>query len=204
MKTIQKEFKVFSFEELKPEIKDKVLEKFREQQNEIFWEFEFGYMLENFAEEVKEKLNLDVDIKELQFDFGRGGNFSMSGEDVMGMLKKKYNNLSDLDLPKNFGVYMNYLGGGMNSGLNKSEIGEDIIVLYDEDYYEEHPELEAEKMKRNLTKIKIIEDLEELQGLMENFVKNVFEVESDYYKDENVKDFIEANEYEFLENGEVF
>lgn len=193
MKTIQKEFKVFGFDELKPEIQNKVLDKFRETQEELF-EVDLSWL----CEEIAEKLNLNFEEKDFEYEmFSRSNHLSLASGDVLEALRQKYPELSDLDIPEKFGVYQNYLGGDMCSSLKNSEIDENAVILEEE-------QDENEDLRRNLIRIKIKEDLEKLQEILAEAYRGFYTYHAEVVSDEYVKDFIEANEYEFLENGEVF
>lgn len=199
MKTITKEFKVFEFKELSEEAKEKVLEKFREEEAEMFDLND--YLIPDLSDRIKEELNLNVDSDKFECEmFSRSNHLSLPVSEVLSALHNKYPELEDLDLPDKFGVYTNYLGGGLASNLMESEIGENSVVLEGDDEEQD----EGEDLRRNLLRIKIKEDLEKLQTIMGEAYKGFYEAYNETMSDENIIDLIENNEYQFLEGGEIF
>jgi len=70
------------------------------------------------APEELDSLNLGKAIYEIG---GRGGKFGFSGSAIAENL-----NISESDLPRNYGVYCNYLGGGIRGALIESGYNKEI------------------------------------------------------------------------------
>ena len=65
MQTITKEYKVFEFDELSDDVKQKVIEKYYDINVDFSDWYEF--VIDDFKEQIKEKYGLDFD-KEVYFD----------------------------------------------------------------------------------------------------------------------------------------
>lgn len=194
MKT--KEIKLYKFEELKPEIQEKVLDKFRERNEE---NFDVDFLIEDFIEVVKEELNLEIDKNTLNYSmFSRDNSFYIESGELLKVLRNKYNNLEDLDIPSIFGVYTNYLGGGLSSGLMRSEFNNDCAI-----FEEDEDKTEEDIFKEVIFSKNIYNDLNKLQDIMEQTYKGFYEEFNYVTTDECIKENIEANDYYFNEKGEI-
>ena len=80
-------------------------------------DFELEDIIENRLYELKthlKKEGFDVEIKDFKYEFfNRCESLGIDASTLYG---------DDVDLPDNFGVYRGYAGGGMHSGLHRSEI----------------------------------------------------------------------------------
>lgn len=189
MRTIQKN--IYNFKELNKDIQEKVLDKFRENH-----EFENDFIFQEFLEKVKEELDISLDLKDFYWSImSRDNQFSLKQEDILKAFSYKYTTLLDLDIPSKFGVYTNYLGGGVSSGLNLSEIKEDCAS------FERFEEDDAENLEITLLSKKLYDDLIKLQGFMRDTYKRLYEEYNYQMSDEYIKDIIEINEYEFDDEG---
>jgi len=148
----------------------------------------------NIFDEIKEQIGLDLDTEKLEWEMmSRTNQMSLKSEDVVKLLSQKYPTLIDLDIPNKFGVYTNYLGGGMSSSLMRREINEDCAI-FEED--EETDELEQTLLSKN-----VYEDLIKLQNLMYKAYNELYEEYNYQMSDECIKEDIEINEYDFDEEG---
>lgn len=63
-----------------------------------------------------------LNIGNIKYDIGhRGGNLGFSGSDIARVF-----DISEYDLPKNFGAYCNYLGGGLRGKIMRSDFSNKI------------------------------------------------------------------------------
>ena len=200
MKQITKTFKVYQFKELKDDVKEKVLDKFRQINVDYEW---WNSNLEYISEQIKEKIGIDISSKDISFDFGNGCNIYIKSNDVVRELSYKYDELNDFDLPEKFGCFTNYMGGGMNSNLKSSDYNIDYADFEECDFEDD---LRKAIYQKHIDEIKgkIENDLDELHNILEQGFKDLWENYHNSMSDEAVKDTIEANEYEFLEDGEQF
>lgn len=101
MKIITKEYKVYDFDELKEDVKEKVVERFQEQNAEDYCEYYLEEDMEYNAQELLEKyFGKDVKLDRVYYDLsycqGSGSMiaFTINIED----LNKKYNFLTDEEM----------------------------------------------------------------------------------------------------------
>ena len=193
LKTIQ----VYKFEELKEDVKQKVLDKHREINVEYEW---FDYILEEIAEDIKSKLKLNLDSKDIEFNLGHRENaIHILSNNVVIALSEKYPKLIGFDLPNKFGCYKNYLGGGLCGGLTHSEIDKKEITI--EEVEENGIEEDVEKLKNEETKDKICKDLEKLHKILGNGFNRLTNTYFDLMTNDSIKETLEINEHEFDIDG---
>jgi len=198
----QKTINIYEFNELKPEIQEEVLNNNREINVSDDW---YNSDLEYISEQIEEKTGLKIDYKNLYFEFmSRSNSIWIESKDIFKALSDKYPTLINFDLPNKFGCFCNYLGGGMCSGLNNSDFDDEHIEI--EDSYNEEDEIlqysVQEKVNKGI-KQKIIKDLGIIQDVLNKGYKGLYESYNYLVSDEAIKETIEANEYEFEENGEM-
>ena len=185
----------FEFKELKPEIQKKVLDKHREINIHDEW---WDCSLEGLVETTKDRLKLDIKRDKVFFEFG--GKTSYAKIDIGELsraLSEKYPKLINIDLPSFFGVSAYWT-------LRKSDFGNKEIIELEEEFAEDESiEKEIEIVINEEIKESIIKDLNELQDILADFLKGLFEDESYLYSDEAIIETLEANEYMFDENGKV-
>lgn len=162
---------VYRFEELKPKVKEKVLNIFREQEEHCF-------LSENLTEFLKDELEKNKIIYNdslkvyysLSYCQGDGfcfiGNFKYKGYDVAIKHNSRYYNERSTE------IYIYKL----NKEYDKIEAEEKVYNKFKELYY---------SICQNLEKI------------------GYEEIETDLSED-NIKENIEANDYEFLLDGSIF
>ena len=191
----------YKFSELNKEAKEKVLNKFSDiNVNYDWWEFE----VDDLAAHIKEKLNLEFESKDILFEmFSRRNSVYIKSKEVISALSQKYSKLNNFELPDKFGLFCNYLGGGISSGLHKSEYREEYIELGSEYNDSEDIDREFEIVENNRISESIINDLNGLQELLRTFYNNLYEEYNHLTSEEAIKDTLEANGYMFKENGSV-
>jgi hypothetical protein len=69
--------------------------------------------LEYFTEQVYKKEGVKIDVKDIEYSFLDRIEFLKIDSDIL---------YPDVELPKSFGVQRGYAGGGIHSGLYKTEI----------------------------------------------------------------------------------
>lgn len=190
------ELNAYKFSELDKVSQEKALNHFRNQELEFEW---YDYILDDMISDIKEQVGVEIPYKSIEFEIlSRSNNISISSDDIIKVIGEKYPNLIHLDLPKKFGCYCNYLGGGMCSSLLNSEIKEDICE------FEELEDGTDEETLQNTIRAKlIIEDLEKIQEIMAKTYKSLYDEYSYRYSDEYIKENIELNDYEFNVEGDL-
>ena len=194
MKT--KTIKVYQFNELSKEIKEKVINEYVGINVDCDW---WVFSLEDITEQIKEKTSLNINPEKINFDLNRGLKMYIKDSVLLSSLCEKYKYLENIDLTAKFGVFTNDLGGGMCSSLKYSDLPtEDMIDL---DIDDDTPELKKAVIE-NIYKDKIINDLNEIHLILEQGIKDLWEDYNNLQSEEAIKETIEANEYGFNENGE--
>jgi len=199
--------RVFSYNKLSQEAKQKVLEKFRNINVDDF--YDNSYLIDELIEKVKTETGIILDKKDIQYEmFSRSNSIYCDGLVIENALRDKYREIEHFFLPKKFGMFCSYLGGGMCSSLCRSDFNVDEISFYPDDESDDDlAEVIKEKLRvdrENKIKEKIAEDLSKIQDIFKEFYNKFYEDYNYQISDEAVKDTIEANDYQFLETGEQF
>lgn len=179
-----KQIQVFNFEELSDDTKEKILNKFREQN-------EYHFLKENLKEELSDKLKAK-NIKEtgetilrysLSCSQGDGlsfiGDFEFKGLNFcleLGNLSNHYSHSHTIDIIAETDDYE-----------ENGDITDEINTL---------KEMENDKIEKEFKRLffKICDQLEK-SGY--NFIESED-------SEENIKENIKANDYKFLVNGDIF
>ena len=188
----------YKFEELSQEAKKRAVEKNSEINCDYEWQTD---ELVYFAEEVKTKLGLDIEPKEVEFDTYHPY-ISLPSRSVEQAMCRKYTTILSIDLPTKFGLYTNYLGGGMNSSLKGGEFKKEAIELEEEHSDSEDIEREVEIISNEQIKEEIMEDLAKLQDMMKACFKSLYDQHNYLNSYEGISESLIANEYDFEEDGE--
>ena len=205
MELITKEYKVFSFEELKQEVKDKVIEKFRSNKESC----DYDILNENIEDSISYFLDEEKLPKEsICFDLSgyKGYPFiSFKGKIDLNDFLKKHKKITKFKklLNKN----MIYLSLFID---NKTEYK--TILDYDEEFYfndyEDDLRIEiTNKQKEELIKLReelIVFVEEKIQEVKSKAIKSGLKEIEYFYSDECIKEDIQANDYKFLEDGSIF
>jgi hypothetical protein len=181
-----KKINVYSFEELKPEIQEKVLNNFREINTNYDW---YEFIFENFKEEFKEyglsfeSLNFDLYRREISFNKLDVDNLNLFLNKILPIDNKILLSLSNF---KDFDYYYNI-----------DDNGNFIIDDYDE---------EDLNQKVTIEDLKLIEDTatEFLKDKLREMLKYLDDEYNYLLSDESIKETIECNEYKFLKDGRQF
>jgi len=181
----EKTIKVYDFEELQEDIQEKVLNSFRENNDFYFLEED---LTEHLEEELQKHKIKAVDKPKLRYSLSycQGDGLSFVGDFEFKGIRfyLREGNLS------NYYCHSNTININMEYEYNQD---------YDEDFTEELQELKEKENEK-------IE--EEFTEIFHNICKTLEKVGYEHIEyensEENIKDYIEANEYKFLENGAIF
>jgi hypothetical protein len=192
----------YEFKELKPEAKKRVIEKLADINVRDFADFSAEDIIINAIVEIKEKTGLCLDYKTIEWEIlSRENRIFIPAGDLCGALRNKYPSFSNWDLPKNFGLYCNYLGGGMNSGLIASKFNTELIEF--ETQYTAGLEETIEIKQQQKIKEDIKKDCEIILSIFEKTYKNLYDDYNYLASEKAIKDTIEANNYLFNADGGI-
>lgn len=195
---IQKTINVYSLDELKKEIQEKVINSNREINTYDGW---FNFCLGDITQEIEDKTGLKINSKDIEFEiFSRSNRILIASNIIVNALIDKYPKIESFYLPKNFGSFCNYLGGDLCSSLIQSEIDIDEIVFFNE-FDKEELEAVIEEKENAIIKGKVKADLNIIQEMLKKGYENIIKEYGYLTSDEAIKDTIIINEYEFDENG---
>lgn len=184
MENITRKYKVYEFDELKKEIQEKVIsEHFDFNVNSDYW-------IEDLREEFKEKLkDYGLSCNTFYWDIYSKGQFFLMDKVIIEDEKKFLNQVLSIQAKKDL----------MLNELQEDEEEELISIRIGQNSYSNFVE-NCEGIDRQ-TEENINELLEDINR---DFLKRVYQ-EYDYLtSEESIKDSLKANDYKFLENGEVF
>lgn len=207
MRKIVKEINIYKFEELKEETQNKIIKDFKDQLiNQNF---------NNFSDEIKLHLKDNYKLYDLEVDYS----LNYCQGDGICFYNNRYNLLSyevlknkDIKNANIFEKYiiennlindklLDYLCEGYNLGIFKRNINYSYAstCFIDYEYYYNDDEKEAiNKYIDSLVNI--------LYKLYINICEELEKIGYSNYDvaDQEVKEYIEDNEFEFLENGEIY
>lgn len=177
MKKITKTYEVFSFDELTEEVKEKVIEKFRDINVDYYWSSDIE---ENTAERLEELGYSEPKLFWSGFwSQGDGASFSASGN-IEKLVPKKYQKfIESIDFTKN-GRYEHEYTMSIDIDYNDKPTGRIGAMEF-----------------RNLEK-ELIENAREEARIFYDDLKTEYEYQT---KDSCVIEAIKANEYQFLADG---
>ena len=180
----QKTINVYKFSELSKDVQQKVIEK--NSDINVFDEW-YEFIIDDCITQIKEKTALEFDYKDIEFElFSRTNQISILSDTVKKVICRKYHQLIDIQLPRKFGCYTNYLGGGLSSGLRKSEIDFTTIKLENEED-EDLRKAVREKMNEKV-KTSIKDDLLTLQDILAKTFNNLYETHEYLTSEEAIKE----------------
>ncbi len=201
METITKEYKVYDFDELKPEVQEEVIERMAQQELESNW-WEHSGILECIKEDLLEKYGISAD--DIFFDLYGGRSCSLGRAVIRDMKKfltsagaEKWMIAQSLDNAERTWK-IDYVD---------IDISVDGCRGYNGISLEHNGFIDAETEAENGG------DLEEEMGIdltkfFDDILKEKFkqiEEEQEYISSrENIRELIDMNEYKFLENGEQY
>jgi hypothetical protein len=195
MEIITKQYKIFEFDELTDEIKQKVIEKNYDINVELSNWYEF--VIYNFREEIKEKYGLDFD-DDIYFDIeyrDRHLCFKKIWIDNINKFIKgfKKDNIGKKDIDFSYKIA-------------RALRNDEIIINFENN--REHTNISYnDYSKNNLTnKYNYLDDLQ--SWFNDNIINELLKRLTNEYEyltsEESIIDTIKANEYKFLENGDIF
>ena len=179
------------FEKLTKERQEEIIEEHREINTEYNW---WEYSLDDIAEQIKDKVDIELKGVDLMFDFFSKGHSGVQTDrsSIFSALSDKYNNLEDLDISEEFGVWA-YIG------LNRDNTDDVVLLEEYEDEYKEDDDLtkllqdkQDEEDKENIKN-----DLDEVLDI---FAKGYRDLEDEYNyltSDKGIIETFEANKMEF-------
>ena len=171
-----KTVKVYNFDELSDKVKEKVLNKFRELNGYSFLEENLKEYLSELLEENEIKETGETTLR-YSLSYSQGDGVSFIGNF----------NYKGFDFIIELGSLSNYYSHSRTTDISTADDDDDKS-----DITEELREIREKEFKDNYF---LICDLLEKRGY------NYIEAED---SEENIKETIEANEYKFLSNGEIF
>jgi len=204
MRTETKTYNIYTFDELKPEIQQKVLDDTRAINTEYDW---WDYTINCIIEDLAEK-GIDINANDVSFNFYRGSYFSIGKADIDNekflqyALKEKAINQTEyefiIDKLENDFIWFDI------NAYRECPTELDINIDEDEESTNEYGKLFGTYEQFNAHRqISIQETLNDLLLKIQSDCLDTLYKEYEYLEsDEGVKDTIEANEYEFLEDGE--
>jgi len=187
MRIVKKTYKVFKFSELEKETQEKVIEKLYNINVEYDW-----WADDCIYEEIAEKYGLGIDMSEICFDLDRS-NFCYF---------ETYNHGQKDNYTK--GIFIdNYSKFIKKAGLKENK------ALKENDFYIDHKHYGGGDGKNYIEGDNLTEkELEKLETCLESFTEEILSQLKRNYNyltsEKSIIDTIEANEYDFLENGEMF
>ncbi len=204
MEVVTKKFKVYSFKELKKDVKEKVIACERDSIQE-----DYTYV-EMFQEGLRELLSEKfLPTENICFDFGGYSNPYLSfggridGSSIIKILVSKRKFTKFKKLIDNADVYC-----WLSNDSNQHKV--DVDVEHS-DYFEEH----NDELRQAVTS-KMRDIIEKLRDELEEFMENYVEEQvkglikygvkhfEEMYSDEYIIDGIKERELKFLVNGEVY
>jgi len=188
MKTL--ELKIYDFQELTKEAKEKAIENYREKL----------YEYNDFAQWAIDDCSLlEPQNKELENLFGKNYNFPLLENNrkiYFSLDRNRYIDISNAIIVNNEYQFLLWLGIPEKMIENVYfKIGEDTIEFEENDYQHEFTEKENEILKNAI---------EKFENHCENILDRI-EKDIDYrFSDEAIIEELEINSFEFLENGEIY
>lgn len=194
MKTIKKTYKVYNYNELSEDVKEKVIEKFASI-NVDYSGWQNEWYEDDYLHEIAKKYGLEIVLSEMCFDLGRGeflyfetynhGNKENYQKGIIITDHKKFMKKAGCDLRKvkhvqdyQLGIDHEHFGGGVGKNILK--------IDYNLDYLPEGYE-------------------DKLHQCLKDFIEEILDQVKKSYNyltsREAIEDTIRANEFEFLKNG---
>ena len=177
MREVTEITKVYTFDELSEEAKEKAINREREMTLDYEW---WEWILEDLQEQCAQ-FGVHFEIDDISFNLDRGGYLYIYSENL------SFDWISHIDLPIKFGAYQNYLGGGMNGCIQSEQITIDRVEA------EEGEDLQD-----------VVDKISEVQGLFESGLERLWTEYGDIQEDEYLIESIKENDLEFTEEGDIY
>jgi len=187
--------KVYKFDELSPEAQEKAIEWWRDMRNRNGWySDDFELLVDDWRNEMNEKYpGLDLGRTDVEWDLYQG-ELRLPSRDVDRLLRNEFDSsMYDIEFD---GSDLRY----------DREVGEEdfFVDLNDDKYFDKNGiQIAPEVLKHNL-KRKAANIVSSLQKDMGDLFKRLKDQEEYVESDDYAKSEIEANDYEFKENGDRF
>lgn len=176
------------FEELTKERQEEVIEEHRDINTDFDW---WEFSLDDIAEQVKDKVKVELRGADLMFDFFSKGHSGVWTDraSLFSAFSDKYPNLEDLDISEEFGVWA-------CNGLRKDEIESDDIEFEREEEDEDLADLLREKIEEE-DKEKVKEDVDEVLDIFADGYNSLYEEYAYLTSDKGIIETIKDNDMEF-------
>ena len=205
METITKEYNVYEFKELKPEVKEQVLDKLREQElNSDFW---YEMELECIAEDLKDKYGIEVKPREIYFDIYRNWAALDKNADIIDEEKFLRHFVENKRLLAQAISNPDWRMDNIRLNINTTHNGEKnvIDVLHNGNNYEDGDERWEEDTCKEIFEEELGINLDDcIEKINKWMLERLIEQQDYVGSEEYLVNEIEARELKFLENGEVF
>ena len=186
------QIELYKFDELEPEVQEKVLEKQREINIDCGW---WDFSIDDIKIELREKYGIEV--KDIYFEFYRSRYLQISKPDIIDL--KKFLKEANVELLEDIDVSI------------EEERESNYVRVRDEKYYENYDEIDLESDVKEIVieereeKIEIIEkELNVfLSNLLHTYLKRLEEEYSELMEDKNIIETFECNDWKFLKDGRV-
>ncbi|MER2007459.1 MAG: hypothetical protein ABS939_08395 [Psychrobacillus sp.] len=206
--------KIYKFNELNPEAQKRAIQEYRDS---IDWDCESEIISEGFKIKLNE-LGLPIDDLEWRLSHSQGDGVAFYGDVDMSVISRRLldgENLSLYELIESEGfmisasIYRNSFGhhyshwNTMSVEMNGDSADVITIHLYDLDEDDEQWDEKLAKIESLILELeeKISNDIKEVSRELE---KNGYEMISYIESDNAIEEAIEANDYEYTEDGSIF
>jgi hypothetical protein len=202
---ITREYKVYEFKELAPEVQRKVIDKMAQQELEIdFW---YEFELDNISNDLLEEYGIEVKPSEISFDLYRNWLCLGKNADIVD-IKKFITNIVDNKVllaqiisNPDWNLKDVYLNLFYNDRRETNYIG----VSCNGYIYEDGDPRWGEDTCKTILEQELQINLDECISKINKDMLKRLRDEQDYIQsDEHIKEEIKERELKFLENGDVF
>lgn len=178
---------IYKFEELPEKVQDKIIQEYGYTNVDSNW---WDYLYEGFKEDLN---NVGLDADSFEWDLERGNYFKMCKAGVNDKNKlleaascSKYNILAELN---NWDICIGIIEPS-RYGENECE-----VIVENDDNEEENEEMDnfTRELEENINDF--------LENLCSKFLKTLKDEYEYLTSEKGVKDMLEANDYEFYEDG---
>lgn len=181
MKTITRKYDIYKFNELDKKTQNKVIEHYYNINTDTLdWS---DWTIEELVDRCK-KVGVYFNESDVEWSiYSRDNNICV----LSSSLSFKWN--SNVDLPKKFGAYQDYLGGDIVGKIQTETITKDRVNTLDEEINMEN---------------KIVKNLNKALGYFKEALVHLWNNYRELTSDDSIADTIMANDYTFLEDGTMF
>lgn len=185
--------KVYKFEELSEEAKETALEGLSNVNVEdTDWA---DFIIEELVEECN-KLGIEFNADKVYWSICNRDNHC-----YVDTYNLSFNWCNEIDLPKKFGAYQNYMGGGMVGNIQTEIIEEKRIEIPEDEEYIPLVNLINDGYGNPG---EIAENLNKALDCFSKTLKELWDCYRDLTSEESIIRTIEANDWEFTEDGKQY